>query len=223
MKIIGYLNPLDFFPLDNANPTFEDVVHYLCKPGTEDDLKTLIRRDREISKGTKRLNLVPLEEKIMSKLIWPLHHAKAGYMIGNYLGSIALCGLVAEMLTILIFEIWGPLIRNRSGSKGSEQRLSLKRFEGLRQFDRVNVLRVLGIIEESAAGTFDYIRERRNKYLHYYHEKENDLRLDALEVFKKTLSLVVNVLGQDRKDGKFTFRSEVLGYLKQKGIIEEDS
>jgi hypothetical protein len=51
----------------------------------------------QISPEPVRLVAVPAEQRILDKLAWPLRHAKASYMVGNYLAVIALYGM-AEMV-----------------------------------------------------------------------------------------------------------------------------
>ena len=68
-------------------------------------MKSLIKRYKEISKEKVRFFAAPAEERILNKLVWPLRNAKASYMVGNYLGTIALCGMVSEMVAILLFDI----------------------------------------------------------------------------------------------------------------------
>jgi hypothetical protein len=41
----------------------------------------------------------------LDRLVWPLRHAKASYMVGNYLAVIALTGMVAEMVALLQWEV----------------------------------------------------------------------------------------------------------------------
>src|SRR6266850_8189139 len=101
----AHVNPLAFTEIDEpwasitkAQPTPESVLRFLCAPQAASDLQTLIARYREISTEDVRLSIVPNEERITDKLVAPLRHAKASYMVGNFLATLALCGMVAEML-----------------------------------------------------------------------------------------------------------------------------
>ncbi len=107
-----YVNPLQFIEVDEPwasietrEVTPEAILNFICTPGIGSERDKLISRYKEISIEKQRLFAAPYEQRLLDKLIWPLRHAKAGYMVGNYLGTIALCGMVAEMVAILRFEI----------------------------------------------------------------------------------------------------------------------
>ena len=106
----AWVNPLAFHEVEepradkDRRADHSDVVKYLCTPGTDVTVDALVGRYNEVSKEPT-LSVVPAEANILEKLIWPLRNAKASYMVGNYLGTIALCGMVAEMVAILLFEI----------------------------------------------------------------------------------------------------------------------
>ena len=107
-----WINPLQLIDVDEPWSRFsekelkpEDLIKFLCTPGIECDEKGLIQRYREISQEKKRLFAAPAEERILEKLVWPLRHAKASYMVGNYLGTISLSGMVSEMVAMLFFEM----------------------------------------------------------------------------------------------------------------------
>ena len=112
----GQLNPLAFLEADepwaSANqerPTPESVLRFLC-PAEERfdfDIEKLLTRYRQISTET-RIFFAPDEPRILDKLIWPLRNAKGAFMVGNYLGTITLSGLVAEMVAILLWKRLGP-------------------------------------------------------------------------------------------------------------------
>ena len=48
---------------------------------------------------------MPAEPTLLEKLVWPLRHAKGSYALGTHLGCIALCGMVGEMVAILLWDI----------------------------------------------------------------------------------------------------------------------
>jgi hypothetical protein len=113
-------------------PDCESVLRYLCKPEADFSIESITNRYQEISEKLNHLSIVPAEKKILNKLIWSLKHAIGSYMVGNYLGTISLCGLVAEMATILLFEIL-----NNFNSEGIFDKKSKMR--ALKNLDRRNV------------------------------------------------------------------------------------
>ena len=108
-------------------------MRFLCTPGTKSDIESLIDRYHEINKESQGFFIAPSDERILSKIIWSLRNAKACYMVGNYLGAISLCGMVAEMLAILIYEISNIYINNKPIDKELEVGLFGSCFERLGQ------------------------------------------------------------------------------------------
>src|SRR3972149_4477545 len=110
--IQAWINPLALLEVDepwasieDSGPSLEAIVAFLCPPGTPADIESLVRRYKQISTEPVRLSVAPAEQRILDKLVWPLRHAKASYMVGNYLAVIALCGMVADMVAILLWEL----------------------------------------------------------------------------------------------------------------------
>jgi hypothetical protein len=98
-------NPLRFFEADEnwsslikTGVTPDHIIRYACAPDESAEIAQIVDRYRQISDKSADILVAPAEAKILQKLIWPLRHAKAAYMLGNYLGTIAMCGLVAEMI-----------------------------------------------------------------------------------------------------------------------------
>ena len=105
-----WVNPLmcpeiDLGPGEAANPTAEQMLDYLFAPELDRGCDAFVTRYREIAAVSAPLFVAPAEENILQKLVWPLRHAKGSYALGNYLGCIALCGMVGEMVAILLWDI----------------------------------------------------------------------------------------------------------------------
>ena len=89
----AWINPLAFTEVEFSSPgssesiTAETIVAFLCPPGVSFDAQSLVERYKTISAGPQ-LFLVPAERRLLDKLVWPLRHAKASYVIGNYLGNV---------------------------------------------------------------------------------------------------------------------------------------
>src|SRR5690349_11067494 len=110
-----FVNPLQMLELDEPwtdhvvdNALTPDVfLQFLCIPAVASDTKSLGIRYKEISIERVRLFAPPDEATIMERLVWPLRHAKAAYVVGNYLATIALAGVVAEMTALLLWDVFG--------------------------------------------------------------------------------------------------------------------
>jgi len=181
-----------------------------------------VSRYKEISVESPRLHIAPYEEHILTKLIWPLRHAKACYMAGNYLGTISLCGMVAEMVAMLIFEISEPLVNGKPITREHEIGLFGCEFEKLGQERRIAVLKTYNLIDDQLQESFGLIRTKRRRYLHIYSQEHDTLPEDAVEVFKAAVSIVVKIIGQDVRDGAIVLNPTLLKYLEKQGIVEQE-
>jgi hypothetical protein len=227
-----FLNPLQFLEIDEPwaslqkeEPSLEAVLDFICIPGIGSDLKSLIKRYREISVEKTRLFAAPHEQRILDKLVWPLRNAKAAYMCGNYLGTIALCGMVAEMVAMLLSEITQFRLNNRPMSEKDQVSVFGRKFEKLGQDRRVNILAAYAVIDKNLEDAFERIRTTRNRYLHLWSQDHEQLPLDAIKSFEAAVLLVVSAIGQNIKDGKLVMNPALVSYLEQKGTYrgEEDA
>jgi hypothetical protein len=227
-----FLNPLQFHEIDEpwasfqkGEPSLEAVLDFICIPGIGSDLRSLIKRYREISVEKTRLFAAPHEQRILDKLVWPLRNAKAAYMCGNYLGTIALCGMVAEMVAMLLFEITQFRLNNRPMSEKDQVSVFGRKFEKLGQERRVQILAAYAIIDKNLEDAFEGIRTIRNRYLHLWSQDHERLPLDAIKSFEAAVLLVVSAIGQNIKDGKLIMNPALVSYLERKGTYkgEEDA
>jgi hypothetical protein len=222
-----WVNPLQFLEVDepwagltNAELSPERVLDFLCTPGAGSDLATLVERYRAISQEPKRIFAAPIEPRILNKLIWPLRHAKASYMVGNYLGTISLCGMVAEMVAILLFEISEIRLNNAAMTVDDEKALFGSAFERLSQERRAEILRGYGLIDSEIKSAFDLIRTKRRRYLHLWSQDHDALPADAVATYNAAIALVIRAIGQDIDEGKLVLNPELVKYLERQGVYE---
>jgi hypothetical protein len=217
-----YINPLAFTEVDepwapaHSLPTAMSVLEYLCAPGTASTVSAIVERYREISCEERRLFAVPMDEQVLQKLVWPLRHAKGCYAVGNYLGTIALCGVVAEMVAILLFEMADMTINGRSMTAEDAESLFGATFERLGQERRVKVLSAYGVIDLATKEAFSAIRLARRRYLHLLSKDHQELPADAVKAFNAATSLVVTATGLSVQDGRIAVSAAFVRYL-QKG------
>ncbi len=193
-------------------------LSFLCTPGTPSDPQHLAREYRAINKERPQLAAPPADPHIMDKLIWPLRNAKASFVVGNYLGTIALCGTVAEMVAILVYELHDPQMRAVSMSHGDQKALFGRRFERLDQRRRIQVLGVFGMMNDEDRERLNLVRDVRNKYLHFWSEGHDSLRADAIKVYLATVSLVASAIGYGiDASGRIRLRPGMIRYLERRG------
>lgn len=223
-----WLNPLQLLEVDESRtshakqPDAETLLEFMCTPGISANLEGLISRYREISIEKRRLFAAPYEERILEKLVWPLRNAKASYMVGNYLGTISLCGMVAEMVAILFFEISDFKINDQPMTLTNQKALFGSDFEKLSQHRRVQILHTYNIIDDEIKTAFDLIRTKRRRYLHLWSQDHDRLPGDAVEIYNATVSIVVNIIGQDVQKGKLLLNPALVRYLDRSGIYEPE-
>jgi hypothetical protein len=226
ISIDVFINPLAFLEVDQPwaslgerEPTPQDIFNFLCTPGVPADVRSLTGRYKEISREESRLFVAPNDQRILEKLIWPLRHAKASYILGNFLSTIALCGVVTEMLAIFIFElaqIEGIEIKNENGDEISGQA-----FEKMGQKNRVRTLWNSGVINEKVKSNYDLVRTSRRKYLHLWSQDHDILSRDSVAVFNATVLIVVNAFGLGIENGALSVKPSVISYLKKTGQSDE--
>lgn len=220
----AWINPLAFLPLDQPGPTDsgtpspQDFLAYMCATGQSADPAELAKRYKEIAKEPVQLFAVPAEQRILDKLIWPLRHAKASYVLGNHVGTIALCGMVAEMVTMLLFDLASVQINGQPMDDKRQEAVFGREFEKLDQSRRVHVLFAYGIIDDTARQNFDLIRTTRRKYLHLWSQDHEALPGDAVKVYHASVSLVARAIGQGVAEGAVALNPALVKYLEKAGI-----
>lgn len=231
----GWINPLQFLEVDDpwaslllpsgeaAPPTTEQILAFLCEPGSPNDAASLVARYKEISVEPQRLFVAPSEPNILAKLVWPLRHAKASYTLGNHIGVVALCGMVAEMVAILTWKLAEPTFAGRKLAEGTEAAVLGSEFERLGQERRVRVLQGLGLIPDDVAALFTTIRLARSRYLHRWSEHHGELANQARDCYHAAVALVVGLIGQDIRDGMVLLNPLLVEYLRLAGQVEPRS
>ncbi|MCH8836571.1 MAG: hypothetical protein IIA60_02090 [Candidatus Marinimicrobia bacterium] len=225
-----YINPLAFLEVDEPwadlqkKPvTHNDVLEFICRPSQDRSVDTLVSRYKEISTEPKRLFAAPAEERILDKLVWPLKNAKASYMIENYLGTIALAGMVSEMVAILMYELAEFTLNQKPVTEAKQRSLFGSTFEKLGQTRRVQVLSSLDFIDDETESAFKNIRMIRRNYLHLWSQDHTELPKDAISAFQSAVSLIIKVIGQDIEDGKIRLNPAMARYLEKKGLYRNKS
>jgi hypothetical protein len=220
------VNPLALFSLEpliaeiNVQPNSETVLSDLCSRNSDCSLEAMIERCTEISLLNYTLAIVPAEKNILTKLIWPLRDARVSYIMGNYLGTIALSGMMAEMAAIVFFDLGDEKTKNIPLDKKQQVILFGCRFECLGQKQRIMELKKLGIISQELGGAFETIRKIRNNYLHFWSYDHGAAPRDAVKVFRSAIEIAVALLGVGFEDGKTILTPEMVRYLKKRKLYK---
>jgi hypothetical protein len=226
----AWINPLAFLDVDQpwassdtTTPTAETILSFLCPPGTPSDSASLIERYKRISTEPVRLFAAPTEPRILEKLVWPLRHAKASYIVGNNLAVVALCGMVSEMVALLLWQLTEAVLNGRPMNPDDEAALFGSSFERLGQERRIRVLTAYGVVTPEVVAMFDTIRVIRRRYLHLWSQDHERLPDDAVACFHAAIGLVVTAVGQDIKEGALVLNPKLVKYLERQGMYDPAS
>ncbi|MEZ4488897.1 MAG: hypothetical protein R3F51_15030 [Cyanobacteriota/Melainabacteria group bacterium] len=160
----------------------------------------LFQRIDEVTTIPELLDHVIPDDSEIGTLRVPLQQAVSAFVLEHWLAVIAMCGICTEMLSVLMFQLALPKLRERSVEISEEQKTALiapKKFSSLGQAEREKFLKALNIADESITEDLAYVRVLRNKYVHPsvgIKKSKVNQKEDALIVLKKTVKLVENCL-----------------------------
>lgn len=157
--------------------------------------KEILERYAEATTEESHTAIVPHTKEISERLLKPLHSAKKCYCLGDYAATIALCGMVGEMLAILLWKINDVRLKGNPITEQEEIGIFGSSFENLGQDKRLKVLKTFGHITETQLNKFDTIRRSRKPYLHLWTTDLKNEQADALDVFKKSFQLFKEITG----------------------------
>ena len=217
----AWINPLkcpeiDFSAPGSPTPAVERLFDYLSAPELDRSPEAFVSRYRELSDS---LFAAPAESNLLAKLVWPLRHAKGSYALGNYLGCIALCGMVGEMVAILLWDIAKIPLDGHPMTEAQQRALFGSTVERLGQERRVQVLHTMKLMDDKAKDAFDQLREIRRKYLHFFSHSHEQIAADARKAFECAMSAVLIVLGQTVTNGSMALRADLMAYLTEHGLV----
>lgn len=218
--IRAWINPLACIPLElppspntSPSPGASELLKYLFAPEAEGTVEAFVRRYREVASLPKAFPFAPAEPEILDKLVWPLRHAIGSYCLADYLGCVALCGMVGEMVAILLWEI-SPYPRGSPPLADKEQKQLFGRtFETLGQERRIDVLRGFRLIDDDTKAALSQLKAIRNRYLHFFSQPHDSLPGDARSAMDAARRVVTFTLKPTFQDGAVGLRPELMAYL----------
>jgi len=155
----------------------------------------ILERYIEVTTRDLHISIAPYTEVISGRLLKPLKAAKKHYCLGDYSSTIACCGIVAEMLTILLWKIHETRLQGQAITETHEKGLFGRKFEKLEQERRLKVLRTFGYTNNVQHDMFMAIKNNRNEYLHLWSVDLKNQRNDSLDTFKKAFRLFKEITG----------------------------
>jgi hypothetical protein len=228
----SWINPLKCPEIDllpqpsntqpSGPPPADRLLDYLYAPEVDRSREAFVARYKEIAAFADPVLIVPAEPTILTKLVWPLRQAKGSYALGNYVACIALCGMVGEMVAILLWEISKVALQGHPMLEAEQRSMFGSTFEKLGQERRVDILHTLNLVDDPTKAAFDSLRAVRRKYLHLLSQTHADVVPDARRSYEAALKVVAVVLGQTFKDGAVVLRPDLMAYLAEKGIVQDE-
>ncbi|MBI4115134.1 MAG: hypothetical protein HY447_01010 [Candidatus Omnitrophica bacterium] len=207
--------PKDVKERKKGSEIFADLIEMMLEDKIENLDLIEIERFAELSTPELYIPIVPDEPKFIDRLARPLKSAKRLYCFGEYLSTIALCGLVGESLTMLIYRIYKFEINKKIIDKKQEEQLFGREFDNLDQYRRINVLKGLGLISEEQHQMFSELRQLRRPYLHLWEVDTSNIQGDAKKSFIIATNLFKSVtrIGIGSK-GELIMDPNLLNYIK---------
>jgi hypothetical protein len=223
------LHPLNFLDAEpeaitnNGYPTVEEILVFCCGATHSAKPEKVVARYQQLHQGL-RIQAIPSFDYINKKVIVPLLQAQSCYMTANFIATTALCGIVAEMLSNLAWEIYQPFLKLNKKEITLEMQKPLfgMPVESMTQEARLNLLKAVDIITQGTWDKFKRVKDVRNEYVHFhkYNPTEEAQKKQAAEMFTLVQELVCEVIGQDFSDGRLNLNQATFAYLQLHGLIK---
>jgi hypothetical protein len=226
-RMLVVLNPLRFFAAEfpdagpQASPDEKEILKYLTDLPTPGTAELFVKRYKELMSVLDSIIVAsPADDLFLQKFMKPIQHAIKSYILGGYLGSIAMCGMVAEMSAILIYGMADKNIRDRKFTAEDERNIYGREYEKLGQERRVDILRALGFIDQPTFDSFEAIRNSRNRYLHYLSQDHSGIENDAKEALVAATRILHFIIRPTIAPGGLSLNPALVKYLVEQGIME---
>ena len=218
--IPGWLRPLSFsigelpFWPDNQpiDPSF--LVQDLCQDFSQENIR---KRYWLLTSPQLDIFVVPNEKKILEKLVWPLRKAKQAFILSDFLGCIALCGMVCEMSIIFLFELAAIQATGKPLNTKQQKQIFGSTFEKLGQEKRIQALREAKLLGEELAKDADAVRKIRRQYLHFLSKSYSRIEKDAEDAYKASFRVIKSLVDLPiGNEGKIVIPKHLTNYLRKK-------
>ena len=180
--------------------------------------EAILKRYAKISGADYNIPIVPHTDEIHKNINLPLISARKLFSIGEFTAVIGLCGIVSEMLAMLIWEANKNKvkIKEKEISQDDEESLFGRDMESQYQARRIKILHTLGMIDDETKAGLNKVSEIRKRYLHYWDtSKKLNPESDAEECFKAVFSIFKKTLDLKFTHNSVSFNNSILNYLKR--------
>lgn len=234
MEVLGTceVNPLLWYNAEERRPRAirfpnlpmtmdQSFFEFACRPyRSHFRAETLIPAYRKITAMESKTPLraiVSSDPRIEHRLIFPLKNAKVSFMTGNLIGTIALCGLIAEMISILLFEMHEPHLTRLQVDQAFKAVRSDPPFESLMQNKRARILKHLRLLTPNQARWLGTIAAIRRRQLHLF-LPEQGTEGEALAAYEAALGLVYTATREKGARTRISTNPLLIALLRRKGL-----
>ncbi len=161
-------------------------------------------------------------EIVEQRIIAPLESAKRFACRGEYLGSVALSGLVGEMLVVFVWEMNSSKRRDSHDEEIDDKRIINNKFDKIPQSVRVNMLEAFDYIDTETVTKFRDLSEKRNAMLHSWTDSIvlKDIEESAIRCYSLAASLMKGIFKLELQDpGSLKMDKKVIKFLKSRNIV----
>lgn len=163
-------------------------------------------------------------EIIEQRIIAPLESAKRFACLGEYLASIALSGLVGEMLSVFIWDMEFEKRKNKQGEIIQDRKFFKNNFERLNQSIRINVIEAFGYISAVKSEKFRNLANNRNRILHSWTDPclREEIEKNAVDCYSVAALLMKDIFKLELKDtGSLKIDEKVMKYINSREIMTD--
>lgn len=155
----------------------------------------VVERYIEVTSKDAHPVITPSYDKINVRIIEPLRVAKKAYCFGDYIASIALCGIVGEMMAHVFYQINTTNINGSPFNPDVEKAIFGKNFERLEQFRRIKILSQLKYISDEQESALRELQTIRRPYMHWWNlgKSDDEIKSDAQNVVVEAIKLFSSV------------------------------
>ncbi len=195
-----WINPLLWVGSSHEPVDHEDLWRFVsARPdGPPPDLDEIAERWRQVAPDGSTLAFVPAEEGIISRIVWPLRSAVVAFGLGDKTAAVAMCGMAAEMITMLWWSVENP------GKDGKDAPW----FAG-----RINEMESAGV-DESLISDLRQLKDWRRRVLHDWSPSVTEE--EAADCCRTAIRVAHKAVGPSGfSNGAVLFPQGLLNYLRQ--------
>jgi hypothetical protein len=196
-----FVRPLSSFDLDFDRYNAEQVLRFVSTSGHVDPESTKAR----YLESEFNLFTVPVFVMPMMTLI---REARANYIVGNFVSTIVLLGLSAELYADTLGQIQPVPVARGTDNQG--------RRDSQRKF--LKGLAIANVVGAAEVASFEALAELRDQYMHG--RGSGSIEEDARKSITTMIGLLSRVFKLGISDGKVQMTAELIQHMRRHGLFK---